>query len=109
MAEQNGWKPHEIQPKPLLPIPSELGAHYRRLQEFVGPSRPAGSRREVEASTAPFEWPSRADGSDPHRDASSRPLLGTINVIFATPGRTGSHPSRVMFVAQLSTEDNNSE
>ena len=32
-----------------------------------------------------------------------------INVIFAAPGRTSSYPSRVMFVARLSTEDNNSE
>ena len=32
-------------------------------------------------------------------DASSRPPLGIINVNFAAPGRTGSHPSRVMFVS----------
>ena len=31
--------------------------------------------------------------------------LGTINVIFAAPGRTGLYPSRVMFVACLSSED----
>ena len=30
-----------------------------------------------------------------------RPPLGTINVIFTTWGRTGSHPSRVMSVAWL--------
>ena len=48
-------------------------------------------------------------GSDSRRDASSRLPLGTINVIFAVPGRTDSCPSRVMFVAWLSTEDNNSE
>ena len=47
--------------------------------------------------------------SDSRRDASSRPPLGTINVIFAAPGRTGSCPSRVMSVARLSTEDSNSE
>ena len=34
-----------------------------------------------------------------------RPPLGTINVIFAAPGRTGSCPSRVMFVARLFPED----
>ena len=39
------------------------------------------------------------------RETPSRPPLGTINVIFATPGRTGSCPSRVMFVARLSSED----
>ena len=32
--------------------------------------------------------------------------MGTINVILATPGRTGSFPSKVMSVARLSTRDN---
>ena len=35
--------------------------------------------------------------------------MGIINVIFTVLGRTGSHPSRVMFVAQLLTKDSNSE
>ena len=35
--------------------------------------------------------------------------LGTINVIFATPGRTGSCPSRVMSVVRLSLGDTNQE
>ena len=39
----------------------------------------------------------------------SRPPLGTINVIFAAPGRTGSWPSRVMSVAHLSPEDGRHE
>ena len=51
----------------------------------------------------------RQTGSDPQRDTSSRSPLGTINVIFAAPSRTGSYPSRVMSVAWLSTEDSNSE
>ena len=38
-------------------------------------------------------------------NASLRPPLGTINVIFAIPRRIGSHPSRVMFVTQLPVED----
>ena len=42
-------------------------------------------------------------------NASSKPLLGTINVIFAAPRRTSSHPSRVMFVARLPAEDSNFE
>ena len=41
----------------------------------------------------------------PERENPSRPLLGTINVIFAAPGRMGSCPSRVMFVVRLSSED----
>ena len=35
--------------------------------------------------------------------------MGTINVIFAVPGRSGSYPSRVMSVAQLPAEDSNSK
>ena len=35
--------------------------------------------------------------------------MGTINVIFATPGRTGSYPSRVMLVARLSADDDDLE
>ena len=41
----------------------------------------------------------------PERENPSRPPLGTINVIFAAPGRTGSCPSRVMCVARLFPED----
>ena len=35
--------------------------------------------------------------------------MGTINVIFAAPKRTGSCPSRVMSVARLSSDDGVSE
>ena len=35
--------------------------------------------------------------------------MGTINVIFATPGRTGCHPFRVMSVARLPAEGSNSK
>ena len=38
------------------------------------------------------------------RNASSRPPIGIINVIFTALGRTGSQPSRVMSVAQLLAE-----
>ena len=47
--------------------------------------------------------------SRPERETPSRPPLGTINVIFAALGRTGSCPSRVMSVARLSSEDINHE
>ena len=39
------------------------------------------------------------------REIPSVPPLGTINVIFDAPGRTGSCPSKVMSVARLSSED----
>ena len=35
--------------------------------------------------------------------------LGTINVIFAAPGKMGSCPSRVMFVVRLFSEDGSHE
>ena len=43
--------------------------------------------------------------SQSERETPSGPPLGTINVIFAAPGRTRSCPSRVMPVARLSIED----
>ncbi|XP_030958927.1 uncharacterized protein LOC115980859 [Quercus lobata] len=46
---------------------------------------------------------------EPQRDISLRPPMGMINVILATPRRTGSFPFRVMSVARLSTEDNDRE
>ena len=46
---------------------------------------------------------------EPWRDTSLRPSMGTINVILAASGRTGSYPSRVMSVARLSTKDNDRE
>ena len=45
--------------------------------------------------------------SKPRRDIPSRPPLGTINVIVATPRRIGLCPSRVMSVARLFSRDIN--
>ena len=42
-------------------------------------------------------------------NASLRPLLSIINVIFAPLGRIGSHPSRVIFVARLLAKNSNSK
>ena len=47
--------------------------------------------------------------SGSQRDIPLRPPLGTINVIFAALGRTGSCPSRVMSVARLSSRDTNQD
>ena len=44
-------------------------------------------------------------GSGAHKDASTRPHLGTINVILATLGKTGSRPSKVLSIAQPFIED----
>ena len=40
-----------------------------------------------------------------HGNAATRPALGTVNIIFAAPGRTGSCPSRIMSVSCCSDED----
>ena len=47
-------------------------------------------------------------GSAFQGNAASKPPLGTINVIFAAPGRTGSCPSRVMSVSSYLDDDPNS-
>ncbi|XP_075670260.1 uncharacterized protein LOC142640034 [Castanea sativa] len=48
-------------------------------------------------------------GSGSQRDASSKPPLGTTSVILVTLGRTGSHPSKVLSIAQPLTEDSSPE
>ena len=47
--------------------------------------------------------------SDSRKNAPSRPPLGTINVIFTTPGRTRSYTSKVMSVALLSADEDGLE
>ena len=47
--------------------------------------------------------------SNSRKNAAPRPPLGTINVIFAASGRTGSCPSRMMSVARLSFDEGVSE
>ncbi|XP_075655233.1 uncharacterized protein LOC142625466 [Castanea sativa] len=47
-------------------------------------------------------------GSVSQGNNSSRPHLGTINVIFAAPGRTGSGLTRVMAVARTLAKESNS-
>ena len=44
-------------------------------------------------------------GLEPRRDASPRAPLGIINVILTAPGKTSSHPSRVIFMARPPAED----
>ena len=43
------------------------------------------------------------------RQSTLRPPIGMINVILATPGRTGSHPFRVMSMSRLPSEANDRE
>ncbi|XP_075655265.1 uncharacterized protein LOC142625510 [Castanea sativa] len=48
-------------------------------------------------------------GSINQRNNLSRPPLGMINVIFIAPGRTGSCPTRVMFVSYVLVEESGSK
>ena len=56
-----------------------------------------------------FSGQGNQTNSNSRKNAPSGPPLGTINVIFAVPGRTGSYPSRVMSVARLSSDEGVSE
>ena len=47
--------------------------------------------------------------SQSERENPSRPPLGTINVIFVAPSRTGSCSSKIMSVTRLSSEDTSHE
>ena len=46
---------------------------------------------------------------EPQIDAALRPPVGTINTILAALGRTGTYPSRVLFVTQLPAEESQPE
>ena len=46
---------------------------------------------------------------EPRIDAALRPPVGTINMILAALGRTGTYPSRVLFVTQLPAEESQPE
>ena len=75
------------------------------LQEPLELPGPASPRRKAKAPFASFQWSSKPNRQEPQRDAALRPLVGTINVILATLGRTGTCPSRVLSVAQLPAEE----
>ena len=73
---------------------------------------PSGATNQRGKVTAVLYWPNGQRDqsmSGAQGNTSSRPQLGTINVIFAAPGRTGSHPSKVMLVARLPAKNPNFE
>ena len=55
---------------------------------------------KVEAIPVSAQWAGWLSRVGSHRDTSTRPPLGTINVILAALGRTSSRPSRVLSIAQ---------
>ena len=75
----------------------------------MGSFRPTHPRGKIKTVAASFQWSGSQANSGSQRDIPSRPPLGIINVIFTAPGRTGSCPSRIMFVARLSSGDTNQD
>ena len=75
------------------------------LQKPLKLPGPASSRRKAEAPSASFQWSSRPNPLEAPERYCLRPPVGTINVILAAPGRTGTRPSRVLSVAQLSAKE----
>ena len=71
----------------------------------MGPLGPTCPRGQIEAAVYHSSGLGGQANSRSERETPSRPLLGTINVIFAAPSRIGSCPSRVMYVARLSSKD----
>ena len=69
---------------------------------LLGPARPRG---QIEADTTSFQWSGESSQLWVSKRYSFKTPLGTINVIFAAPGRTGSCTSRIMSVARLSSRD----
>ena len=109
MAQQNGRRSLKAQPEPPLPIPSGARTYHPGLQNSMEPPGEIGQRGKVAiffVSIQRIRRPIKVRGSG---ERFFKAPLGTINVIFTTPRRTSSHPSRVMSVAWLSVEESNSE
>ncbi|XP_075665542.1 uncharacterized protein LOC142635232 [Castanea sativa] len=83
----------KIQNEPYFKWPNKMLVKEGRLKQFL--YQPNGQRDR--------------SGSVNEGNTSSRPPLGTINVIFVALGRVGSRPSRVMSVARTLVKDSNSE
>ena len=109
MAGKNGWGPFETQP--------ELYCHYhqdpghatddcRNLWNHLDQLVREGKLRHLLNPSSGH--PGQAM-QEPQKDVSLRPPMGTIYVILAVAGRTGSFPSRVLSVARLSAEDRERE
>ena len=75
----------------------------------MGPLGPARPRGQIEAATTSFQWSGESSQLWVSKRYSFKTPLGTINVIFTAPGRTGSCPSRIMSVARLSSRDINQD
>ena len=75
----------------------------------MGSLGPACPRGQIEAAITSFQWSGEPSQLWVSKRYSFKTPLGTINVIFTAPSRTGSCLSRIMFVACLSSRDTNQD
>ena len=85
--------------KPLLPLSSRTGTYYRGLQKSIGSPGSACRGRQTKIILHHSSGKGNQTNSNSRKSATYGPPLGTINVIFVAPGRTGSCPSKVMSMA----------
>ena len=63
MAKQDGRRPHEAQPEPILTIPSRTRAHHQGLPELKESLGPASTRRKIKAPLVSSQWSTRTGES----------------------------------------------
>ncbi|XP_075636715.1 uncharacterized protein LOC142608950 [Castanea sativa] len=107
--QQQGKGKVKVIPQEMRDFKSDRYNNNRPVRDFARQAGPTSPQLVKEGRLKQFlYWP---NGQGNHLgvvnqgNTSLRPPLGMINVIFAAPGKTGSHPSRVMFVAQTLAED----
>ena len=77
----------------------------RNLKNYLDRLVQEGKLRHLLHRSEGWQEPS----SNETRQSALRPPIGTINVILAAPGRTGSVPFRVMSVSNLPTKPDDRE
>ncbi|XP_065628788.1 uncharacterized protein LOC136067196 [Quercus suber] len=117
--QQQGKGKDKVIPQERRDFRSDRYNNNRLRRDFTGQSRSANFQVVNTIFREPihqvFEQIKNEPGqgsqvsSKSQRDVSSRTPLGTINVIFAAPGRTRSYPSRIMSIARLPTGDVNQD
>ena len=105
MAEQNGGGVHKAKLEPVLPVSPRSWTRHGKLQEPMELSRLVGPRRKVETPPAPFERSSEPRTSRAPEGRYPKATCGNDQCYPSRACRTRGYPSRVLFVAQLPTEE----
>ncbi|XP_023924004.1 uncharacterized protein LOC112035404 [Quercus suber] len=121
--QQQGKRKNKVIPQERRDFRSDRYSNNRPRRDFIGQSRSANLQvvnavflelvhqvlEKLKQLLHHFSGQGSQVNSESQRDDSSKPCLGTINVIFAAPERTGSYPSKVMSVACLLAVDANQD